>query len=305
MAIVLIREDGNYKAWKEALLSIDDSIDVWTPEEVRKTEDVTMALTWKAPAGSFENYNNLQVIGSMGAGVDHLFNDPSLPANVRLTRVVDSKLSEDMQEFVLALCMNHLKNLHSYSISNTWAPQQYGRVADVHVGILGFGTLGQAVGTKLLDVGFKVSGWSQSRKQVSGIKSYVDDELDAFLADAQILVCLLPLTDDTSGILNAALFEKLPDNAYLINVARGGHLNEQDLLQAIESGELSGAALDVFDNEPLPGGHPFWSHEKILVTPHVASVSSPASVASQIVENYKRMQHGEKLMHTVSHDRKY
>ena len=308
MALLLIRNDKNYDSWIKALNAEDPEITVHTPETVKNPSDIQMAITWKAPHGAFENYPQLKVVGSMGAGVDHLFEDPSLPQDVLLTRIVDEKLSGDMQEFVLAQCLNHIKNLTTYTQlqkDGVWKPKSYRRVADVSVGILGFGTLGQAVGKKLQKVGFQVSGWSQSEKHVEGIKSYTTDGLEQFLTSCEILVCLLPLTSATSGILNQSLFKKLPQGAYLINVARGGHLKDQDLIAALDQGILSGAALDVFHTEPLPENHAFWGREEILITPHVASVSSAASVALQVVENYKRLERGEELLHQVSREKRY
>ncbi|BAO55784.1 2-hydroxyacid dehydrogenase [Nonlabens marinus] len=308
MALLLIRNDNNYDSWIKALKAEDPKIAVHTPATVENPGDIHMAITWKAPHGVFEKYPELKVIGSMGAGVDHLFEDPSLPQDVPLTRIVDKKLSGDMQEFVLAQCLNYIKNLTGYTQlqkEGVWKPMSYKRVADVSVGILGFGTLGQAVGKKLQKTGFKVSGWSQSKKNIAGIKSYKEDALDEFLEDCEILVCLLPLTPATAEILNQSLFEKLPKGAYLINVARGGHLKDADLIAALDQGALSGAALDVFHTEPLPEDHPFWQRKEILITPHVASVSNAASVASQVVENYKRMERGEELLHQVSQEKRY
>jgi len=308
MALLLIRNNKVYKPWIEALQKADPNLEVVTPETVKDKRAVTMAVTWKAPKGSFDDYPNLKVIGSMGAGVDHLFEDPSLPKGVTLTRVVDEKLASDMREFVLSLCLSHIKNLPLYrNLQNQsqWQPTQYKRVPDVQVGILGLGTLGQAVGKMLNSVGFKVSGWSHSRKDIAGIKSYSHDELDSFLEEAEILVCLLPLTEDTEGILNTTLFDKLPKRAYLINVARGGHLINEDLIKALDSGKLSGAALDVFHTEPLPEDHKFWDRKDILITPHVASMSNAASVAPQIAENYRRMEKGEELKNTVSQHKGY
>ena len=308
MALLLIRNDKNYTPWIDALKKADSSINVVTPKTVENPEEVTMAVTWKAPQRSFAKYTNLKVIGSMGAGVDHLFDDPSLPKNISLTRVVDDKLASDMQEFVSALCLNHIRNLKEYAALQAqaeWKPTSYKRAKDVTVGILGFGTLGQAVGNMLSTIGFKVTGWSHSKKDVEQITSYSQNELDRFLAEAEILVCLLPLTDKTEGILNTELFSKLPKGAYLINVARGGHLVETDLIEALDNGQLSGAALDVFHTEPLPQDHLFWNRNDITITPHIASMSNAASVSAQIAENYKRLQNGDELMNTVSIDKGY
>lgn len=307
MALLLIRNDQNYNAWIKALNETSD-VQVFTPANVQDPEKITMALTWKAPAGSFKNYPNLKVIGSMGAGVDHLFEDPSLPKDITLTRVVDEKLSADMQEFVLTQCLNHIKNMNSYfhlQREAQWKPMGYKRVGDVSVGILGFGTLGQAVGQKLHSVGFQVSGWSKSKKEVPGLQSYSSAQLDEFLSKAEILVCLLPLTEDTKEILDLALFQKLPKGAFVINVARGGHLKEADLITALDQGILSGAALDVFQTEPLPKVHPFWERKEICISPHVASMSNAASVAPQVIENYKKMKRGDPLENVVSREKRY
>lgn len=308
MALLLIRNNKDYQPWIDALNDADPSIEVVTPETIKDPADATMAITWKASKGSYANYPNLKVIGSMGAGVDHLFEDPSLPKDVVLTRVVDEKLASDMQEFVSALCLNHIRNLKIYAKlqkEGTWQPTDYKRAKDVSIGILGFGTLGQAVGKMLKEIGFNVLGWSHSKKEVEGIASYSQKELDAFLAKAEILVCLLPLTKDTEGILNTELFNKLPKGAYIINVARGGHLVDNDLIEALDAKQLSGAALDVFHSEPLPEEHPFWDREDIIITPHIASMSNAGSVSAQVAENYQRMQNGEELKNQVKAEQGY
>tara|TARA_R110002020_G_scaffold296658_1_gene512398 strand:+ start:208178 stop:209101 length:924 start_codon:yes stop_codon:yes gene_type:complete len=307
LSLILLRSDKNYEQWLNAFADFDPDFPVFIPETAENKGDIIMALSWKAPTGSYTQYPNLKVIGSMGAGVDHLFEDPELPENIQLTRVVDEYLATDMREFVLAQCMSTIKNLNTFSRKQPhWDRLPYRRVADVTVGIMGLGVLGQAVGKLLHQVGFKVTGWSHSYKDLEFVKSYSGEkELNKFLSSAEILVCLLPLTEETKGILNKALFFELPHGAYLINVARGGHLHESDLLDALHSGKLGGASLDVFEQEPLPKDHPFWREPNIFITPHVASVSSPASIIPQVVENYNRLQAGEPLLNTVSRKRGY
>ena len=307
MALLLIRNDKNYEQWLKALKDFDPDFPVFTPETLKNPEDVDMALSWKAPHGSYTKYPNLNVIGSMGAGVDHLFEDPQLPENVKLTRVVDKYLVTDMQEFVLAQCLSIIKNLNIYNRSEAhWDRMPYKRIEDVTVGIMGLGVLGKAAGSLLHKVGFKVTGWSNSHKDLDYLTSYSgQDELNEFLSLAEILVCLLPLTEKTKRILDENLFNKLPDNAYLINVARGGHLNEDDLLEALHSAKLSGASLDVFDQEPLPKDHSFWKEPNIYITPHVASVSSPESIAPQVIENYNNLKNGKPLKNEVSRSKHY
>lgn len=171
---------------------------------------------------------------------------------------------------------------------------------------MGFGEIGQYVARKLSDFGFKVYAWNRSRKQTGHIQVYSGrDELDEFLKKANILVCMLPLTPETENILNARNFSQLPSNAYLISVARGGHLVDEDLLSALDSGRLSGALLDVFREEPLPKQHPFRLNGKITLTPHIASVTNPVSASAQIVENYRRALNNEPLLNLVDLDRGY
>lgn len=274
------------------------------PEEHDKDE-VEYAIAWKHPRGIFKNYPNLKVVASMGAGVDHITSDPEIPEHVKITRIVDNQLREDMGDFVLALILNHLRNLSLHHNSREWKPRSYSRIKDTRVGIMGLGVLGSGVAERLLQNGFKVSGWARSPKQIDGVKSFRLEELDDFLQDLDILVCLLPLTPDTENILDAGLFAKLPHGAFLINVARGEHLVEQDLLNNVNSGHLSGASLDVFRKEPLPEDHPFWENANIHITPHIASVTDPKEVVPQIVDNYERMTEGEELKNVVKRDKGY
>ena len=241
-------------------------------------------------------------------GVDFLFEDPELPA-LPITRVVDPVLASDMSEFVIGAILAYLKNFNSYKadqLRNQWNPKPYRRINQVRVGIMGLGELGATLAKDLLSMGFTVSGWANSKKDWKGMAIFAGpDELPEFLNQADILVCLLPLTNETRGILNSGLFEKLPRGAYVINVARGGHLKDQDLLNMLDNGHLSGAFLDVFHNEPLETSHPFWQHPKIDMTPHIASVSDIDSVVPQLLENYSRLLEGKPLYNIVSRDRGY
>jgi glyoxylate/hydroxypyruvate reductase A len=171
---------------------------------------------------------------------------------------------------------------------------------------MGFGVLGEDAAGKFRNLGFQVRGWANSPKNIDGIKIFVDKaEFNDFLSKSDILICLLPLTSATVNILNRETFKQLPDGAFIINVARGEHLVEEDLLEAIDEGKLSGACLDVFREEPLPKDHIFWHHPKVTVTPHVASITSPESVAPQIIENYRRLKEGQSLLNVVSREKGY
>ncbi|WP_424493288.1 2-hydroxyacid dehydrogenase [Salinimicrobium sp. GXAS 041] len=308
MSIVII-SDRDPKAWTEALAENKPHLKVELYPEVENKEEVEYALVWNHPSGVFEEFPNIKVIASMGAGVDHILRDPQLPKMAKITRIVDEQLAKDMAEFVLALVLNKLRNLslHQYfEQEKEWKPKSYQRIQEITVGIMGMGELGTSVGKKLVDNNFEVIGWAGSKKDLQDIKVYSgEEELDEFLSKSDILICLLPLTPQTENILNKDLFQKLPKGAYLINVARGKHLVEEDLLKMLDNEQLSGAALDVFRTEPLPKDHPFWKHEKVQVTPHIASVTKPSSVVSQVLENYERMKAHEPLKNVVDKQKGY
>lgn len=309
MAIVIIRQDEKIEAWKKALKDRNPSIEVYSYLEDHVKENITMALIWKHPEGSLATYPNLKCIASSGAGVDYIFEDASAPTDIPITRVIDPYLASDMSEHVLAVILAELKNFNSYKLQQVyhdWNPKNYRRIKDVTVGIMGLGELGALTANDLVKFGFTVQGWSRTQKDLKNVKTFAGQKnLKRFLESTEILVCLLPLTPETEGILNKEVFMMLPKNAYVINVARGGHLVDNDLLEALENGHLSGACLDVYHQEPLPKEHPFWEHPKIFMTPHYASVSDTNSVVPQILENYERLRKGQELINMVNRNKGY
>lgn len=309
MSIVIIRQDDKIELWKEALRAQDPKIEVYGYLEPHDKSAVEVALVWKHPKGTLTDYPNLKYIASSGAGVDFLFEDESLPEDLPITRVVDTMLASDMSEYVIATIFSYLKHLQTYRVDqfhNVWSPKPYYRITDFTVGVMGLGALGKVLADDLVRIGFKTQGWARSEKQIAGAVTFAGEHtFDEFLATSQILVCLLPLTDETTGILNTELFNRLPKGAYVINAARGGHMVDADLIAAVDNNHLSGATLDVFHQEPLPETHPFWAHEKINITPHYASVSDTTSVVPQILENYYRSQKGAPLLHLVSKTKGY
>lgn len=309
MSITIFSQGRNTGRWVDALRERRPGLDVRTYPETGPADEVEFALAWNHPHGVFKNYPNLKCIASTGAGVDHILRDPELPAGVQITRIVDENLTQDMATFVTALVLNHVRGLDRYreaQRNHTWKQHTYLRTKDVVIGIMGLGELGSHAAQQLSSLGFKVHGWARSPKLMEGIGVFAGpEEFEAFLASSQILICLLPLTKQTANILNRDTFSKLPKGAYIINVARGEHLVDEDLLDMIDSGHLSGASLDVFREEPLPEEHPFWDHPAIHITPHIASITNPSSAVSQILENYDRMRHGEELINVVSQTKGY
>ncbi len=306
MSFLIVSSQRAPKAWVEALKAEAPDLELEIYPEVKDPEKVEFALSWKHPHGIYKNYPNLKVIASMGAGIDHIIEDPVIPEHIKITRVIDEQLTKDMGVFVLSLILEHLRNLSVHHCSKVWKPQQYLRPEEVQVGIMGMGVLGVGVAETLIRNKFNVTGWSRSKKEILGVTTFHgDDQLQDFLEESNVLVCLLPLTSETENILNKDLFKRLPEGAYVINVARGPHLVEEDLLEMIEKGHLSGAALDVFRKEPLPEDHPFWKNEKIRITPHIASVTHPKTVVPQILDNFRRMQEGKELENVVSREKEY
>ncbi len=304
MSIVIATQGKDVSDWVHTFNQLRPDLHVYVYPDVLNKEEVSLAIAWNHPLGIFNEFPNLKCISSMGAGVDHVLRDPNLPAQAQITRVVDENLTIDMGEFVIALIMSHLKGLYHYKqaeADHNWKPEPYHTIKGTRVGIMGMGVLGLYTAICLQQIGFTVCGWARTPKNKGKIKIFAGEEqLGEFLANTDILVCLLPLTPTTENILNKSLFKQLPQGAFIINVARGKHLVEEDLIEMIDSGQLSGACLDVFREEPLPKGHTFWKHPKIHITPHIASVTKPESVVAQILENYRRLQQNEPLLNTVS-----
>lgn len=309
MAIVVIRNDARTPEWVQILQQQAPEIPVYGYSDTLPWEDIKMAAVWKHPSGSTQRFPNLMGIHGLGAGVDFILEDPRVRTDLPIMRVVDPYLASDMAEYVLAQLLSHIRQLPQYASDKTlfrWAPAPYLRMADFRVGIMGLGELGRAVAKTLVRAGFPVSGWSRTPKPEMGYPVFHGEGArNEFLSGCDALVCLLPLTERTRGILNAAVFNALPKGSLVINVARGPLLNDTDLLAAIASGQVAAACLDVFHTEPLPGNHPFWEHPAVRITPHVASVSDPASVAAQVMVNYKALVAGLPLNNVVDRNRGY
>lgn len=270
---------------------------------------IPYCLTWKPPQGLWPQLTDLKVVFSLAAGVDRVLADPSFPRDLPLVRMVEPELTRGMVEYVLWQCLFHHRRVWELEAAQscaTWRPHTYPAPWDRTIGIMGLGELGTAAAGKLLEFGFKVRGWSRSPKSIDKVESFHgQDQLSAFLSGSEILVCLLPLTAETRGILDASLFAQLPRGASLINAARGGHLVEADLSAAMASGQIAAATLDVFETEPLPENHPFWTTERLYITPHNASDTDPRSAAWRIARQIAKFEAGEALENVVDRARGY
>jgi glyoxylate/hydroxypyruvate reductase A len=306
MSIAIISPGRDPKVWIEVLQQQLPDIDLQVYPQIDRPEAVEMALVWQHPPGFLTSLPNLKLISSLGAGVDHILSDPALGEGLPIVRIVDKKLTWSMTNYVILGVMNFHRQLVRYQVDQrkkVWdmsSPE-----IPVKIGVMGVGALGGDAMDKLHGLGFEVVGFGFSEKKDFRYPYFAKAQLNEFLAEINVLVCLLPLTPETEGILNLEFFQACKKGTYLINVARGKHLVEEDLLSALNQGYLSGALLDVFRIEPLPQEHPFWAEERIQITPHIASVTNPEAAAPQIIANYKRLKASQPLLNLVNRTRGY
>jgi len=292
------------------LARIEDRVEVVDHRPSGTDTEVRMALAWHPPADAFEAYPNLQVVGSTGAGVDSILTCPSLRTGVDVVRVVDPAQAKMMAGFVVWHVINHQRRFATFQAQQreeVWRTLPQRAASSVPVGLLGFGAMGHAVATSLLSLGFPVMAWSRTAKPAfASVRTFHgSDGLTAMLRETEVLVNLLPLTAETVGILDRRVFGAMRRGGYLIQVGRGEHTVEDDLLAALDNGQLSGAALDVFNTEPLPKAHPFWHHPNVVVTPHDACDASPRAVADMLLAIAEAVQAGTCLPNAVDRARGY
>ena len=295
--------------WAEIFRREAPEIDfrLW-PEVGDAAAEVRFLAAWQPPADLATRFPNLQLLLSTGAGVDQ-FDFAVLPPGLPVVRMVEPGIVHGMVEYVTHAVLDLHRDMPAYRRAQQqrqWQVIPVRPASERRVGVLGLGSLGQAVLHSLASFGFDCAGWSRSRHDVAGVRRHAGaDELDGFLAHSEILVCLLPLTDATRGILNAALFAKLPRGASLVHVGRGPQLVAHDLLQALDDGHLAEVVLDVTDPEPLPPDHALWTHPRVRITPHIASMTQPQTAARVAIDNLRRFTRGEALVGLVDRVRGY
>jgi glyoxylate/hydroxypyruvate reductase A len=311
---ILVAVDGPAAGEWAALLRTrapGRDIQVW-PDAIGNPADIGVACVWLPPRGLLARFPNLKAILNLGAGVDRLLGDPDLP-DVPIARVAHPDLTARVVEYVVLHVLMHHRRQRLYDAQQRerrWQVHDQPAAAEVAIGVMGLGTIGSVAARTLARLGFQVAGWSRTAHALPGIRTFAAPELDAFLARTEILICLLPQTPRTEGLLNLGLFRKLrrdgaAGGAYLINASRGGLQVDADVVAALDHGTLAAATLDVFTQEPLPASSPLWSHPKVTITPHNAGDIAPKAFADEVIAQIERVDRGEPMTNRVDRTRGY
>ncbi len=314
MAFLFVLPTWPADVWKTAMTKVAPDLDMRIWPDIGRVEDIDYAAAWLPPPGVLKALPNLKVIYSLGAGVDAILKDPTLPEGIPVVRVNDDDLTMRMTEYVvLHVLMHHRqqRRIDANQARKIWDSFPTHAASALSVGIMGLGVMGQDSALRLRDIGFRVAGWSRSRKTIPGVECFAGaGEFEKFLARTDLLVCLLPATPETDGIINRNTIRKLSRNGpfgapIVINAGRGRQQVAEDILTCLDNGELYGATLDVFAVEPLPAESPLWVHPKITITPHVAADSDPEVICAYVYAQLKRHQAGHPLVNVVDRARGY
>ena len=306
--LVFYSEFDSFEEWSALLAPYLPGVTICRAETVQKPDEVHYALAWKPPRGFFAPYRNLRLLVNLGAGVDSLVGRNDLP-DIPIIRLSDPDMARMMASYVLFAVLRYARDIPAFERAQRerrWRYLHPRAPAGIRVGVLGLGELGAYAARELARQGFDVRGWSRSKKEIAGIRcSSGLASLDDFLSQSDILVVMLPLTPHTTSLLSAERLARLPQGAAFINVSRGAIVDQAALTDALRSGQIAEATLDVFDREPLPPHDPLWQMDTVLITPHLASVASPTSAARQVAENIQRAARGEPVTNQVFPERGY
>lgn len=306
--LVFYSEFDSFEEWSALLAPYLPGVTICRAETVQKPDEVHYALAWKPPRGFFAPYRNLRLLVNLGAGVDSLVGRNDLP-DIPIIRLSDPDMARMMASYVLFAVLRYARDIPAFERAQRerrWRYLHPRAPAGIRVGVLGLGELGAYAARELARQGFDVRGWSRSKKEIAGIRcSSGLASLDDFLSQSDILVVMLPLTPHTTSLLSAERLARLPPGAAFINVSRGAIVDQAALTDALRSGQIAEATLDVFDREPLPPHDPLWQMDNVLITPHLASVAIPTSAARQVAENIQRAARGEPVTNQVFPERGY
>ena len=309
MSILVLNTSPFIEQQRAALVDLAPDERIHTDPLAAPPADVEALLAFRLAPGIAPRFPALKFVACAGAGVDQLLANSDVPSHVPVVRAFDPMQGQRMAQYVTLMALRfhrelqRLEALHAAGQWHRFLPIDERKHA---VGIMGYGSIGAPIAQALGGLGFPIRAWTRSRRRIDGIETFAGaDGLTAFLAGTAIVVCALPLTPATSGLLDKPVFDALPRGAFVINVSRGAVLREDDLLAAVDSGQLAGAALDVFESEPLPSTSPLWRHPKILCTPHIAAMPRPEVAAKHFLENLRRARAGLELLNAVDRHRGY
>ncbi|MCE3605442.1 glyoxylate/hydroxypyruvate reductase A [Massilia sp. P8910] len=309
MRILLHRADGVTEPWVRDFASVLPLAEVVLWQEGVPFAPCDYAVMWAPPAGLLKQLDGVKAIFVTGAGVDALLKFGDALPPVPIIRLGDAGMAIQMAEYVAHAVLRYFRRFDEYERQarrGVWNPLPQFDKAQFTVGVMGMGMLGRRVLDALAHFGFPLRGWSRTQKEIDGVTCFAgEDGLDEFLRGTRVLVCMLPLTPDTTNLLARANLSKLPEGAYVVNVARGAHVAEPDLLTLIRAGHIAGATLDVFRNEPLPGPHPFWEEPRITITPHMSAMTLPGESVAQIAGKIGALERGEPVADVVDRARGY
>ena len=308
-ALVLYNDWEDQEAMLDRLRGLLPGWRIYARDDSFDPAEIQYAVTWNPPLGFFGAFPHLKCVASIGAGVDHILKDPDYPRHVPIIRAVGDGLKGRMGEYIALHVLRvhrRLAEIEAAQRAHQWQPYIEPPAHDLAVGIMGYGVLGSHAGRVLRAIGYRINSWSNTRKDEEGLTSFAGrGELPDFAAASDIVACLLPYTPETDGILNAELFAAMKPGSHLIAAGRGRHLVEDDLLAALDSGQLAGATLDVFRQEPLPESSALWTHPKILITSHSASFVDATVGAQIIADNLRRFDAGETVADLIDMARGY
>lgn len=308
MALLYKADPVRGEQWKRLFAEHAPDIEWRAWPDIGDPKDIRYLAAWQAPDDLETLLPNLEVLFALSAGVDQLDLD-RLPMSLPVVRLLDPGITQGMCEYASFAVLSLHRDMLRYrqqQITRCWQAHLLKPAAQRRVGVMGLGMQAKQILATLQTFGFALSGWARSEHRIAGVDCFAGDEqLPAFLGQCDIVICVLPLTEQTKGILNRQLFHHLPKGAALVNMGRGGHLIEEDLLEALASGQLSAAVLDVLQQEPAPPEHPFWQHPQILLTPHIAAMTQPESAFGVLLDNIRRHQRGESMLGQIDRQRRY
>lgn len=308
MALLYKADPVRGEQWKRLFAAHAPDIEWRAWPDIGDPRDIRFLAAWQAPDDLETLLPNLEVLFALSAGVDQLELD-RLPASLPIVRLLDPGITRGMCEYASFAVLSLHRDMLRYrqqQIARCWQAHLLQPAAQRRVGVMGLGMQAREILATLQTFGFALSGWARSEHRIAGVDCFAGDaQLPAFLGQCDIVICVLPLTEQTQGILNRQLFRQLPKGAALVNMGRGGHLIEKDLLEALASGQLSAAVLDVLQQEPAAPDHPFWQHPQILLTPHIAAMTQPESAFGVLLDNIRRQQRGESMLGQIDRQRHY